>query len=595
MTRLAIAVLFAAVPGWTLQDAQRPERPVHAAAVAYHPGEMLIAFHPRAALAPDIREGSVSTGMDAIDRLNVRYGLRRIRPVAGGRIFVFELDPAVNIGKAAGEYAAQTELVESAGPNFIIPIRPRSSGRPPVRGGPAAVQTDDSPVENPPSIALGGIRTGEFAARAAVAAPSAVFDGGLGRFQPVMASLPLGMGEGPGRERGQKAAGLEALPHKPAVRCTPGVDCPPEEPKPKPQRPRCTPGVDCPSEDRRRPPQPRCTPGVDCPGDGSPGNSRPTPPPPNYRRRPTAPPPSWPTIPHDPGRIHDRSWVGVGYWHLYQDLWGRTMESHGSWNQVQDSRTLRRGGSETQYGASSSYRLSLQSHMVRNRYRLYWRYVGAGCDPYDNARCLDWDVEYRWLFEDMERGQRRDMEVSIKFFQGDKTLLPWETESFHVHFDGSRVWLDKGQTAYHYVVDGPFVDQGRGMAYIELAAGAKIRLAPEQGKVQASLTRKPNGLHLAFTDYRASYYQGTHLELWARIKEDAFGMDPQAYHQPKEAPFRWQVFSAPGRPLTGEFFLPVPPNGKKLYIGEWGFRRIGSAISSDAWMDGEANDARVDH
>lgn len=399
-----------------------------------------------------------------------------------------------------------------------------------------------------------------------------------GAFSPVASAAGFD-----GREAGLRdsvAAPSAVLPGaallKVQLQCTPGVDCPDEQPQQRPSHPDCTPGVDCPSAPQRRP---SCTPGVDCPGDdgNGDGGGR-TPLPPNYRPRPEGSPSAFPPV-GDP-RPYDQE-VASG-WYLYRNSWGMAIETEGDWSDYgTDRASVERGGSEvgTQ---GSAYSAQLDSKASRPIYRVYWRYAGYDCDPNDSSRCLDWRVQYARFVERWDH-RSADATVDVRFDDNGQKLLPWEKETIEVTFDGSRVGYDASNGAFRYSVNGPILNQQTGRASIEFIAGERIKRRPEADKVIARLEKSNGTLQLSVLDRRSAFYEGEPLDVVYQVKKDCNGWfcrDKVVAERDSRDPLRIVV-------QKGELqaAIPVPNQGSGKYYVVWSFRRAQSKLSSDGWIN----------
>ncbi|MBI5200943.1 MAG: hypothetical protein HY925_05100 [Elusimicrobia bacterium] len=319
------------------------------------------------------------------------------------------------------------------------------------------------------------------------------------------------------------------------------------------------------------------------------------PPPPQYRGRPSddrsLPPPPGHNTP-----IEDSGVTSVGYWHPYRDVLGYTDERFGSWQQETDSASITRGGTETGKGQGGSYSANLSSREFRRRYVLYWRWVGTDCDPNDSDRCARWDRQYKYFYEDTKYSRARGMKVVVNFAQ-DKTLLPWETESFSVKYDGGRVWIEKLSPAYQYSEYGPIVNQQTGEATITLTPGARILRSPEANKVTAAIVNEGGKLKLVIEDSRTNEYAGETLEVTYEIWRDdplgwrnPLGRDTKMTERTKNGPQR--ITTAPGA-NRHVFDLGISASAE-YYIDTWSFRRAGSKISSGDWMNrGKGNRVKM--
>jgi len=427
----------------------------------------------------------------------------------------------------------------------------------------------------------------------AMAAPAVFFDGGV-HGSGVPTTLPQ---TGAMTLAAKCTPGVDCPEEKPAPRqqpkpqakpkCTPGVDCPQDiqKPRPKPQ-PRCTPGVDCPQDPPKPKPQPRCTPGVDCPGDGNgggkePGNGGRTPLPPNYRPRPSNPPSTFPSYGDSP---YDDNRVDVaGYWHLYRTFLGSPVRSGGSWSQTTGSAALRRGGKETDLKQGQTYTARLQSQSQRNVYALHWRYVGRDCHPDYRDQCQSWSIQYRWFYDGVETGSTSFMEVDVEF-QDEAELLPWEKESFELVFDGSRVALRQSDPAFRYQVRGPMIDQQNGRAAFVLTQGQRLLRAPEASKVALTLVND-GGLKLVIDDSRTEFYAGETLEVEAVVKYKKKWYQSDVVVSRGVMPV---LVRSGARRST--FNVGASQGSGTYYIDSWRFRRAGSKLSSDSWINkGEGN------
>ncbi|MBI4347438.1 MAG: hypothetical protein HY553_11320, partial [Elusimicrobia bacterium] len=298
--------------------------------------------------------------------------------------------------------------------------------------------------------------------------------------------------------------------------------------------------------------------------------------------------------PGDDGQWHERPGSGIdrhrgrvdtaGYWHVYRDRWGRIEEEYGPWEREVSQRDVRRGGAETGLGQSAFYSTALDSRAYRERYVLYWRWLGYDCDPRDSSRCARWVRQWRWFLEDVYHGPAEFMTVELRF-NGDQPLLPWERERFSLRFDGARVWLDLEDAAFRYAVSGPVVDYGRGVATIELTPGSRILRSAEAGKVNARLESEGKLLRLLVDDARAVWYAGETLELrWTVMKverpswRNPFGKDKKIAQRDETQPVRLVVDAT--RPQTAVDLIPV--DGGEYYV-KWGFRRAASRLSSGEW------------
>jgi hypothetical protein len=414
----------------------------------------------------------------------------------------------------------------------------------------------------------------------AMASPAVFFDGGAaGRGTPTASAAAGALTLAAANCTPGVDCPEEKPRSKPQARpkCTPGVDCPEDQPqakpKPKPQ-PKCTPGVDCPEDTRK--PKPRCTPGVDCPGDGKEeGGSGQTPLPPNYRPRPSEPPrhfPPYGDAPYDDDRVDV-----AGYWRQSRDFLGSPVRSAGSWSQTTGSASLRRGGSETDLKQGAAYTARLQSQAQRNVYALHWRYVGRDCHPDYRDQCLSWEIQYRWFYDGVQNGTASFLDVEVEFQDGQK-LLPWEKESFELLYDGSRITLRQTDPAFRYQVRGPMVDQQNGRAAFTLTQGARLLRAPEASKVSLTLVNN-GGLKLVIDDSRTEFYDGETLEVEVTVKYKRKWYQKDAVVSQGVMPVL--VRSGANR---STFNVSASQGSGTYYIDSWRFRRAGSKISSDSWI-----------
>jgi len=396
---------------------------------------------------------------------------------------------------------------------------------------------------------------------------------------------PVGSAAGfDGREAGLRdsaaAAPSAVLPGasllKVQLQCTPGVDCPDQQPQQRPTQPNCTPGVDCPTAPQRHP---NCTPGVDCPGDDNSGNGGGrTPLPPNYRPRPEGSPSYFPPV-GDP-RAYDGDVVSG--WYLYRNSWGMSIETNGDWSDYGTDRArVERGGSEVG-SQGAAYTAQLDSKSSRPVYRVYWRYVGTDCDPNDSSRCLDWRVQYG-RFVDRWDHRSAAATIDVRFDDRGQKLLPWEKETVYVTFDGYRVGYDASNGAFRYSVNGPILNQQTGRASIEFVAGDRIRRQPESDKVIARLEKAGGTLQLSILDRRSAFYEGEPLDIVYQVKKDCNGWfcrDKVVAERGERDPLRIVV-----QKDELQAAIPVPNQGAGKYYVVWSFRRAQSKISSDRWID----------
>ena len=468
----------------------------------------------------------------------------------------------------SGRLTLFTDRADSSG------LIPADAGKDVLYCRPDKTQGLSAKPQEQPAFPKAQIKTGLLdnmaGANLAVVNPAAFFDGNNANGREMGASSGF---------YGVLAAdyGADGAIRPVAAGCTPGVDCPSNDQKPKRQL-RCTPGVDCPSDDQKPKRQPRCTPGVDCPKDeDTPDNGR-TPLPPNYRPRPESVPDRFPSydnspVPYDSNRVDE-----AGYWHEYR-VWGEPVFSHGSWEQSAASAQVKRGGSETGFGQGTAYATALQSQAQCNVYKLNWRYVGRDCDPNDSNSCLNWEIEYRWFYDGIQSGKVTVMNVEVEF-QNDQKLLPWEEETFDLSFDGSKVSIQQTDTAFSYQVRGPLVDQQRGTASITLVPGARRLRAPEASKVALSLIEEDKQLKLIVDDARTEFYDGTTLEVDVTVKfekgfwhSDALVSKGILRISPVRSGDRRHAFLVEANQGPGSY-----------YIKSWNFRRLDSKISSPDWI-----------
>ena len=408
------------------------------------------------------------------------------------------------------------------------------------------------------------------------------FDSGAGMLRDAVASpvtggklIPVGCTPG---------VDCPAAPKRAPSNCTPGVDCPASAPR----RPasRCTPGVDCPGDGRR---PSGCTPGVDCPGSGSP--SVPTPAPDNYYPRPSNPPSTFPDWRGGNLDRYDREADVSSLWMSQLDVFGDPVEDEGAWTRSTVRGTIERAGSEkgTQ---GSRYHVTLVSQETRNVYRLYWRYVGYDCDPNDSSRCRSWRVQQAWFLRRTENGRTSAMNVVVRF-ENDQPLLPWETETIGLTYDGSSVGVDDSYGAFRYSVRGPIVDQQNGVATIELTPTSRRKRAPEFDKVNVRLENRGGALTMIVEDQRAQFYAGENLELVYQVMRKCSGWwectrnfgDVKVTENAQSAPLVVPVQS--GRAVQLE--TPVPgANGSGEYYLNWYFRRADSKLSDGSWSGWKA-------
>lgn len=380
---------------------------------------------------------------------------------------------------------------------------------------------------------------------------------------------------------GAVAPGARLIPAQ--ATCTPGLDCP-EPQKPRPARrptPNCTPGVDCPETQPSR--RPNCTPGVDCPGDDNQqGPSRRTPLPPNYRPRPSGSPSYFPPV----GNPDSYNQTVASGWYVYRNSFGWPDETTTGWSDYETVRAaVTRGGSEKgQQG--TAYTANLTSTASRPTYRLYWRYVGTNCNPNDSSECLDWSVQYARF---VERYDHRDTSTSVdvRFNDNGQKLLPWETETIYISFDGSRVGYDASGGAFRYSVNGPIVNQQTGRASIEFTAGARVKRQPESDKVAVRFEKTNGGLQISVVDRRADVYDGEPLEISYQVKKDCNAgifnwcsdkvVDERRQNDP--------VVAVVDKSLAVQVVIPAGNTGAGKYYVVWSFRRAKSQYSSDRWID----------
>ncbi len=377
-------------------------------------------------------------------------------------------------------------------------------------------------------------------------------------------------------------AAPRSAPSQSRQSCTPGVDCPaPSRPQP---RSSCTPGVDCPGSSQ---PPKNCTPGVDCPSNGG-TPSIPTPAPDNYRPRPSSPPSTFP------------DWSGVdrfnngpdtaSFWMSRRDAFGDPIEDEGSWNHEVARGEIHRAGSEkgTQ---GTQFRVTLASQESRRVYRLYWRYVGYNCNPNDSSRCMTWSTQQAWFYERTETGRAKAMSIEAEI-ENDQPLLPWETETIVLTYDGSNVGVDDSYAGFQYAVRGPIIDQQAGVATVELTPRARRKRAPEFDKVIVRLQNQGGRLMMVVDDQRASFYQGERMEMGYQVMRKCDGWwectknfgDIKVAEVSEDSPISFTVQA--GQPFT----QAVQTSGSGQYYLNWFFRRAGSQYSNDSWSGWKATD-----
>ncbi|MFI5345142.1 MAG: hypothetical protein ACHQ51_02095 [Elusimicrobiota bacterium] len=344
----------------------------------------------------------------------------------------------------------------------------------------------------------------------------------------------------------------------------------------------CTPGVDCPEQPRGpvRRPAPNCTPGVDCPGDGDQQDpSRRTPLPPNYRPRPSGNPSSFPPI----GSPDYYDQTVTSGWYVYRNIYGWPEEGTGNWSNYDTARaSVVRGGSEKgQQG--SDYTANLTSTASRPTYRVYWRYVGTNCDPNDDSQCLNWSVQYARFVEHYDH-RTASAFVDVHFNDNGQKILPWETETISLTFDGSRIDYDASYGAFRYSVNGPIINQQTGRASIEFTAGNRVRRQPESDKVIARLEKSNGQLQISVVDRRADVYNGEPLEIAYQVKKDCNGwfcsdkvVDERRANNP--------VGAVVDKGASVQTVIPVANTGPGKYYIVWSFRRAKSQYSNDGWVN----------
>ena len=516
--------------------------PLKSWASDYVPGEFLVGM----------KEGA---SLSALETLNAQFGVYAAQKQAGTKgLYVLKVPPFTDIMAAVAAYKA-VPSVRLAEPNFVVKASQNASLN---RASQFAVKQAD------------------LSAGLAIAQPAVFFDHAGSRQDKII----------------------------PVAVCTPGVDpgcrAVPSQPKPKPKSPAsCTPGVDpgCGGVAPSKPKNPSCTPGVDADCGQRPGNpgSGETPAPPNYRK----PRPDYPTgIPRQYPRrrnpIYDSDRViSGGSWRPVTD-YGRYIVDYSGWHESPAYATINRSGANQ----PKEFLATLTTMVSRRKYQLYWRWVWVGTDcDYAGDNCAAWrqDVEDAWGYEGLEYSPGRSIQVQLNF-ANDSALLPWETESISLSYDGSQVGYGLSGAAFHYNVTGPLIDQFRGRAFITLTAGSKKLQNPDRNGVDMWLEnisgKSGNTIQVKFRDKHVPYYRGEEgevLEFQVTIKKKVEGgFDPVVFKMTRDSNGVWQWRLWGGNPVGGPFDTFISQPGE-YYISDWEFRRANvagdSKVSKSNWVD----------
>ncbi len=183
--------------------------------------------------------------------------------------------------------------------------------------------------------------------------------------------------------------------------------------------------------------------------------------------------------------------------------------------------------------------------------------------------------------------------VEIEFVnREDYPIIPWEgDETFRLYYGrGDKARLTSYATNYEYKIQsvGEIVD-GNWFTGFNIEVVRKKKLTtPEKNAVSLTLNKEGKSLVVNIRDIRArSYYKddkiGLRIKLWRNVflLEDKVAYDIDVdldtasnividFSDPK-----WDLFKNEGLKKWREYYV------------EWSFRRVGSNISSDEWIEKE--------
>jgi hypothetical protein len=220
----------------------------------------------------------------------------------------------------------------------------------------------------------------------------------------------------------------------------------------------------------------------------------------------------------------------------------------------------------------SRYSVTLTSRRYKRKYE-FW---------YDPA-----DKEYYWTPDDVPVSGRRTRDLTIVFTNtAQSPLLPWESERFVFALTGSQLSLESQSGAYRY--SGTFTTDANDPTLVtaHLSAGAKVLTAPDPKGVSAAIQATANGVKIVVTDKWAVQYAGETLEIAAVVRWDDgkwYRRDPVVFQASSRSPLSFTAAK------TVEHEFSTTKRGK-FYLESWSFRRAGSAISADRWINrGQGN------
>ncbi len=298
-----------------------------------------------------------------------------------------------------------------------------------------------------------------------------------------------------------------------------------------------------------------------------PGGGKPLPPPPGVRH----PQPEYPGGPlsrwDDRLRQSERTWDYSGM--TYIGFWNEGTYYHTREGRVTTSPTDR----------SNTFILNLESPKYQEYKMFYY-------NPANGA--------YYWRqAEELVRTKSRRIVIDYDN-RPAKPLLPWERETFVFSFNGAvsdnaGVKIVSADAAYDYDVNYWSNPNDPLTLNVTMTATFKRRTSPDHNGADARIESDgQGGLTLAVTDRWASYYQGETLEIAYVVRQDDGSMwrrDPVVASADGRNPLRLNVpTSAAGGAITIKSSLGRKGSGK-FYLESWSFRRSGSKVSTDGWVN----------
>ncbi|MBI3551853.1 MAG: hypothetical protein HY077_04990 [Elusimicrobia bacterium] len=355
-------------------------------------------------------------------------------------------------------------------------------------------------------------------------------------------------------------------------------------------------------------------PGSGGPQTGTPPSTPPSRPAPVWRQRFAPPPPNWwntdfntyewwQALPNDYDRTFTRR-ISDDRFYLYSG-WARWSDVFtNGWVRETDTARINWKASDKnvrpqQRTLTSQVYRDLKECYYQDVYRYDWvdgGFYGShweeNFDHYD-ARCIRLPREY---------GRPRVATVYAAFdLSTVDGILPWETgveDGVTIYYDGSKITYDLAQRLFQYKVG--LDDRQANSESWTITAGAKISQAPEADKVSAYLRSNGGKLELVINDERANFYDGESLQVTAVVKKDVtytgkilfIKTTKHNYSTLFNGPIDVKVAKAKSPQQVVDLSAaasggsnPPTTTGVRAYIESWGFKRVGSKLSSGAYIN----------